>query len=580
MENKNSNLNKEDLINQNSNNETNLTTETLNLSHLSEEMNYSYDYEINTIKLDDSNLLNCKMYYYDNFYNENRVINYNNFKDNLKKFPFTASNDAYKSNFFKRLVSKNKIRFQNREFDLDLSYITERVIAMGFPSYTCEKFYRNDINDIRNYFNTYHKGNVKIYNLCLEKDRIYDKILFPNEKVSLFPALDHNPFPVKLILEFCVDIILFLIQNLESVAAIHCKAGKGRTGVMICSYLIFSNLCKNSNDAVLYYGKMRTKNGKGVTIPSQIRYIQYFESFLNANFERPFLYLIPKIIKEHIFISGKPIFVKNLLINLQNDTRYYTSPNYFKLNSIKIGPLDKERLLEITVSNFTKTNFKFINDSIEFIRDKNNDIYFYYKTNDENYPIHSDIKISITNGLNFYICLNLWYSSLRVIDKFLCENDIIKNKNQEIINENNKISKLKNNKKKNDNEQIIEMGEISTSKVKINEVKDKSEFIDDINAKIKNGFFIIDEGDIELNKTNKNDIVNIFENRNSITSSIMHNSELNGIVSSINDNLEKIGKKIFDKNNMNITLKTKDLDKFKEKKVFTDIKVKINYSIK
>jgi hypothetical protein len=60
----------------------------------------------------------------------------------------------------------------------------------------------------------------------------------------------------------------------------------------------------------------------------------------------------------------------------------------------------------------------------------------------------------------------------------------------------------------------------------------------------------------------------------------MHNSELNGIVSSINDNLEKIGKKIFDKNNMNITLKTKDLDKFKEKKIFTDIKVKINYSIK
>ena len=31
---------------------------------------------------------------------------------------------------------------------------------------------------------------------------------------------------------------------------------------------------------------------------------------------------------------------------------------------------------------------------------------------------------------------------------------------------------------------------------------------------------------------------------------------------------------------MNITLNTKDLDKFKEKKSFPDIKVKINYSIK
>ena len=83
-----------------------------------------------------------------------------------------------------------------------------------------------------------------------------------------------------------------------------------------------------------------------------------------------------------------------------------------------------------------------------------------------------------------------------------------------------------------------------------------------------------------MNNINKNDIANIFENRNSISSSIIHNSELNGIISAINDNLEKIGKKIFDKNNMNITLNTKDLDKFKEKKSFPDIKVKINYSIK
>jgi hypothetical protein len=31
-------------------------------------------------------------------------------------------------------VSKKKLRFQTGGYDLDLSYITERVIAMGFPS--------------------------------------------------------------------------------------------------------------------------------------------------------------------------------------------------------------------------------------------------------------------------------------------------------------------------------------------------------------------------------------------------------------------------------------------------------------
>jgi phosphatidylinositol-3,4,5-trisphosphate 3-phosphatase/dual-specificity protein phosphatase PTEN len=53
-----------------------------------------------------------------------------------------------------------------------------------------------------------------------------------------------------------------LIQNPESVAAIHCKAGKGRTGVMICCYLIFSGICKNTDEALMLYGNRRTYNKK------------------------------------------------------------------------------------------------------------------------------------------------------------------------------------------------------------------------------------------------------------------------------------------------------------------------------
>ena len=137
---------------------------------------------------------------------------------------------------------------------------------------------------------------LKIYNLCLEKDRIYDKKVFKGIKVGLFPANGHNPSPIKLILEFCIDICLYLMKNPKGVAAVHCKAGKGRTGVMICAYLVFSGLCKNSEQAFRHYARIRTKNNKGVTIASQRRYVKYFENFLKANFYQPYIKLIPKII--------------------------------------------------------------------------------------------------------------------------------------------------------------------------------------------------------------------------------------------------------------------------------------------
>ena len=62
---------------------------------------------------------------------------------------------------------------------------------------------------------------------------------------------------------------------------------------MIVCYLIFSGLCQDTEEALAHYAKQRTLNNKGVTIPSQIRYIKYFESFLSANYERPFRKCIP-----------------------------------------------------------------------------------------------------------------------------------------------------------------------------------------------------------------------------------------------------------------------------------------------
>eukprot|EP01027_Heterolobosea_sp_BB2_P015315 GEZU01021925.1.p1 GENE.GEZU01021925.1~~GEZU01021925.1.p1 ORF type:complete len:126 (+),score=10.01 GEZU01021925.1:123-500(+) len=79
-------------------------------------------------------------------------------------------------NIPRRLVSKEKKRLQDGDFDLDLSYITDRVIAMGFPSQDLEGLYRNPMPEVQRFVELHHKDRYKVYNLCSE--RSYDPAFF------------------------------------------------------------------------------------------------------------------------------------------------------------------------------------------------------------------------------------------------------------------------------------------------------------------------------------------------------------------------------------------------------------------
>ena len=193
------------------------------------------------------------------------------------------------------LVSKKKKRFVDKanDIDLDLTYITPRVIAMGFPSVGKEAMFRNPLPAVQKFFEVYHPNDkFKVYNLCAE--RLYKSDdWFANW--AWYPFNDHNPCAFELVYLMCRDIDEFLAADPENVVAIHCKAGKGRTGLMITVYLLHSHFeamsqeyavlglrhpITNATEALEHYGKMRTSNGKGVTIPSQIRWCYYYEEWL------------------------------------------------------------------------------------------------------------------------------------------------------------------------------------------------------------------------------------------------------------------------------------------------------------
>ena len=604
--------------NQNEVNKNNLTTsmpgiidenQTLNLDKLKEKISYQFDYEVNNIKLDDFDDMNCKMYYYSPEEKSYRILNYNSFNDKLrpvykiiptnnpKKMKYNYSKydkdfieieepklpkNVKKANIMKRLVSKQKRRLQDINYDLDMSYITDRVIAMGFPSIGCEKVYRNSLIDVIDFFHTKHNDKVKIYNLCLEKDRIYNKNLFSNSSVGLFPATDHNPCPIKLILEFCIDICLYLLKNPNSVAAVHCKAGKGRTGVMICSYLIFSHLCETSEKAFRYYARIRTKDNTGVTIPSQKRYIKYFETFLQANFCPPYIFLIPKIIKSHFshFIIGQGrLMVKNILQSFEKEKSYFISANKFRLKGVKVGPLPKGKKIKIKICNFINNNFKIReNELIEYVHSNESyngstdyELYFTPEL-----TIHSDIKITFQGVVNFYVWVNLWYSSWENIKKFY-------DKSESFIEKNIKANNYQESEEVVD-EQINEK-DINT---KLDYIKPKYTFTDyNLNIQINKNNLINDNeinNEEKRNDYSENRIMDIITDREKKPSNkslyeiiyrLKHNTDLNELIDKINMILENK----FDKKNMEIVLNSYEFDKYKQINKYPDIKVTIYYSL-
>lgn len=237
----------------------------------------------------------------------------------VKKFRFDAS--CVMS--LRHLVSKNKRRYNEHGFDLDLVYVKPNLITMGYPATSIEASFRNPVKHVLRLFNSAHTEKYWVFNLCSETKRRYHPSIFSN-RVSYYGFEDHCPPPINLLVD-AVNQALTLYSTCENITlAIHCKAGKGRAGtVAICILLAIAYIQESTaeqgmndqtNECLLTniltdYAKTKTYDGKAITIPSQLRSLRCFNSLIQRQLpcqQLSRIYCYPRLLLKALGIMSFP----------------------------------------------------------------------------------------------------------------------------------------------------------------------------------------------------------------------------------------------------------------------------------
>ncbi|KAI0830993.1 phosphatases II [Hypoxylon sp. FL0890] len=197
-------------------------------------------------------------------------------------------------------------RARHPEAGLDLCYVTDNIIATSGPSQTYpQRAYRNPLDRLVAFLDSKHGKDWAIWEFRAEGTGYPDQLVY--NRIRHYPWPDHHPPPFRLVPLIVASMRNWLNGNdldaeasgasdgkknnmvgkaLDTwkdrkngrVVVVHCKAGKGRSGTMACSYLIAE--CGWTPEQALARfteRRMRPKFGAGVTIPSQLRWIGYVD---------------------------------------------------------------------------------------------------------------------------------------------------------------------------------------------------------------------------------------------------------------------------------------------------------------
>ncbi|XP_050163082.1 tensin-3 isoform X4 [Myiozetetes cayanensis] len=166
-------------------------------------------------------------------------------------------------------------------YELDLTYITERIIAVSFPASCSEETYLHNLQDVTRMLRSKHGNNYLVLNLS---EKRYDLAkLNPKIMDVGWPDL-HAPLLDK-VCTICKAMESWLNNDPQHVVVIHCRGGKGRIGVVISSYMHFINVSASADQALDRFAMKKFFDDKVSALmqPSQRRYMQFLSGLLSGS---------------------------------------------------------------------------------------------------------------------------------------------------------------------------------------------------------------------------------------------------------------------------------------------------------
>jgi protein-tyrosine phosphatase len=249
-----------------------------------------------------------------------------------------------------------KYKYKNNY--LNISFITDNIIAMNNP----HDFDEKEMNNLKEFIYEKYNNNVTIISLCNEDNKIFEEDYFCDIKYKNSNKIIYKIFLINdhecPTLNNLYEIIKYIEENIKKnkIVIIHCHKGKGRTGLIISSYLLYKNICKDSEEARKFFNLKRCSNNSCIKNPTQKKYLKYFEMLLkNSNIQNEIFFNYKKYLKS-IIIEGIDKLYENLemilIINekksLQKNINVIYDNNEIEIfGDIKIYFIKKEKIEEL-----------------------------------------------------------------------------------------------------------------------------------------------------------------------------------------------------------------------------------------